>query len=45
MVGDPPAQTVAQRLNVPASTASMWATRARDRGFLTVTDKRGRRNI
>ena len=44
----PPTQTVAEKLGVPKSTASLWVTRARDRGLLTVTDrrapgKRGRR--
>lgn len=43
LVGDAPAQAVASALNVPRSTASRWATRARDRGFLTVVDPRAKR--
>jgi len=45
ILGDPPAQSVANALNVPRSTAGRWIMRARDRGLLTVVDRRapGRR--
>ncbi len=43
VVGYPPSKAVAHRLGIPRSTATTWATRARDRGFLTVVDPRGRR--
>ncbi len=43
LLGDPPAQRVAEALGVSRSTASNWAIRARDRGLLTVQDPRGGR--
>lgn len=43
LVGDAPAQAVASALGVPRSTASRWATRARDRGYLSVVDPRAGR--
>lgn len=43
LVGDAPAKAVAEALGVPRPTASRWATRARDRGYLTVVDPRGGR--
>jgi DNA-binding transcriptional ArsR family regulator len=42
VLGDAPAQSVANALGMPRSTAGRWITRARDRGLLTVVDKRGR---
>ncbi|WP_152486298.1 hypothetical protein [Nocardiopsis lucentensis] len=41
--GESPVQTVALGLDLPKSTAARWVTRARDRGLLTVQDRRGRR--
>lgn len=41
--GEPPIPAVAKALELPKSTASRWVTRARDRGFLTVHDRRGQR--
>lgn len=41
--GDSPVQAVTTTLKLPKSTANRWITRARDRGILTVQDKRGRR--
>lgn len=43
VLGDPPIPAVAAGLKLPKSTASRWITRARDRGFLTVQDRRGQR--
>lgn len=43
LLGDPPAQRVAEALGVSRSLASNWAIRARDRGYLTVQDPRGGR--
>lgn len=43
LLGDPPTRRVSDALGIPRSTASSWATRARDRGFLTVQDPRGGR--
>ena len=43
LLGDPPAQRVAEALAVSRSTASNWAIRARDRGLLTLQDPRGGR--
>ena len=43
LLGDPPAQRVAETLGVSRGTASNWAIRARDRGLLTVQDPRGGR--
>ncbi|WP_433283349.1 hypothetical protein [Micromonospora sp. CA-244673] len=40
LVGDAPTARVAESLEVPRSTAGRWVTRARDRGYLTVTDPR-----
>ena len=40
--GDAPVQAVADELGISKSAASRLATRARDRGLLTVVDKRGR---
>jgi hypothetical protein len=40
LFGDAPTEAVALSLDVPRSTAARWVTRARDRGLLTVTDKR-----
>lgn len=42
--GESPVQAVALTLELPKSTANRWITRARDRGILTVQDKRGRRD-
>ncbi len=41
--GESPVRTVALGLGLPKSTAARWVTRARDRGFLTVQDRRGRK--
>lgn len=43
ILGAAPIPMVADALELPRSTASRWITRARDRGFLTVQDKRGQR--
>lgn len=43
LLGDAPVQRVAETFDTPRSTASRWATRARDRGYLTVIDPRGGR--
>ncbi|MDT0309269.1 hypothetical protein RM780_20225 [Streptomyces sp. DSM 44917] len=43
VLGEPPIPAVAAGLDLPKSTASRWITRARDRGFLTVQDRRGQR--
>ncbi|MEU8297641.1 hypothetical protein AB0C04_10175 [Micromonospora sp. NPDC048909] len=43
LLGDPPTARVAESLEVPRSTAGRWVTRARDRGYLTVTDPRATR--
>lgn len=40
LLGGPATQQVAISLGVPRSTAGRWVTRARDRGYLTVTDRR-----
>jgi hypothetical protein len=42
--GESPVRAVAHSLELPKSTANRWITRARDRGILTVQDKRGRRD-
>jgi hypothetical protein len=44
LIGDAPTQAVAQYLDVPRSTAGRWVMRARDRGVLTVQDKRTRKS-
>lgn len=41
LVGDAPTQAIAKEIDVTRSTAGRWVTRARDRGLLTVQDKRG----
>lgn len=43
LLGDAPTARVAKALAVPRSTAGRWVTRARDRGYLTVTDPRATR--
>lgn len=43
LFSDAPTQRVAESLAVPRSTAGRWVTRARDRGYLTVTDPRASR--
>lgn len=43
LLGDAPTQRVADSLGVPRSTVARWVTRARDRGYLTVTDPRAGR--
>lgn len=43
LVGESPTQAVADTLGINRSTAASWATRARDRGLLTVRDSRGTR--
>jgi hypothetical protein len=45
VVGDGPTNTVADQLGIPRSTAGRWVTRARDRGLLTVSDRRGGRTV
>lgn len=40
LAGEAPTQAVAAHLGIPKSTASVWVTRARDRGLLTVVDRR-----
>jgi hypothetical protein len=43
LFGESPVSEVMTGLSLPRSTASRWITRARDRGLLTVQDKRGQR--
>ncbi|GAB3210943.1 hypothetical protein SAMN02745673_02586 [Marinactinospora thermotolerans DSM 45154] len=43
--GHAPVPAVGEALGLPKSTANRWITRARDRGLLTVQDKRGQRKV
>lgn len=43
LLEQPPSAAVAEMLGITPSAARNWATRARDRGYLTVQDRRARK--